>query len=102
VAAAIQILASSSSKSVRFPVFADQLGYVRSAKIDTHGIEQTVDLFIVAPVDCRQLTLGEQLEEATAGLADLLGASIYALQELVGNGDHHLGHRVSIYGIADD
>lgn len=90
-----------------FPVVADQLDHVSPERVvvgrlDPDLIPQAVD-FLASPLRCEfELALGEALQKAAAGLASLLGPSVHALQQLVGKGDHHLGHRVSIDGIAQD
>lgn len=86
---------------MRLPVFTDQLGYVRSAKVETHRVEEAIDLFVVAALGNLQLPLGEALQKTAAGLAVAPSACVDALQELVGDGDHYLCHGASIDGIAD-
>src|SRR6476620_6300836 len=103
--AATQTLASSRSNSVGFPVFADEsndVPFLRIAgrELDPNLIPKPLDLLAPQILACLQLALGELLQEAAAGFARLLCAPVDACEELVGNGDHHLGHRMSIYGIA--
>src|SRR4051812_17073338 len=103
--AATQTLASTRNKSVRFPVFPDQLGHVQQVgpvgrNLDPDLIQEPVDLLPPALLASLHLALDEVLKEAATARPDLLGTKIEALQELVGNGDHHLGHGMSIYGIA--
>jgi hypothetical protein len=90
---------------VRFPVFPDQLSHVEQIgpvgrNLDPDLIQESVDLLSPALLPDLYLALDEVLKETTTALPCLLGVEIEALQELVGNGDHHLGHGVSIYGIA--
>lgn len=90
---------------MRFPVFPDYLSHVQqlgpiSRNLDPDLIQEPVDLLPPTSLAGLHLALDEVLEEATTALPHLLGAEIEALQELVWNGDHHLGHGVSIYGIA--
>jgi len=90
---------------VRFPVFPDQPGHVQELgsvvwNLDPDLVPEPVDLFPPALLAGLHLARDEVLEKATSALPYLFGAEIEALEELVGNGDHHLGHRVSIYGIA--
>lgn len=90
---------------MRFPVFPDQLDHVQKLgpvcrNLDPDLVPEPVDLLSPALLSSLHLTLDEVLQKATAGLPCLLRAEVQSLQELVGNGDHHLGHRVSIYGIA--
>jgi hypothetical protein len=103
--AATQMLESTRNKSVGFPVFPDHLGYVQELwligrNLDPNLIQQPSDLLTTPLLAGLELTLGKVLQEAAAGLTNLLRAQVEALQELVGNGDHHLGHGMSIYGIA--
>jgi hypothetical protein len=90
---------------VRFPVFPDQSGHVQEVgpvgrNLDPNLIQEPVDLLPPTLLAGLYLALDETLEKAAAALSRLLGAEIETLQELVGNGDHHLGHGMSIYGIA--
>jgi hypothetical protein len=86
---------------VRFPVFAKQLSDVPAKFQGTDFIQKPLDLFAVVALGSLQLPLGKALEEAAAGLPRALRVSVDALEERVGNGDHHLGHGASIDGIAE-
>jgi len=46
------------------------------------------------------VSFGKPSQKATSGLTGSIRPRVQPPQEVVGNGDHHLGHRVSIYGIA--
>jgi hypothetical protein len=86
---------------VRFPVFANQLGGADATEVEgPEFTQQALDLFAIVTPGALQLLLGETLQEPTAGLAKGLGPQIEAIEESIGNGDHYLGHRMSIYGIA--
>src|SRR6476646_9084240 len=103
--AATQVLASSRSKSVGFPVFPDHPGHVEELRpvgrhLDPDLVTDPVQRFPPGFVAGLDLALDEALQKAAAGVALLLRAQVQPLQGLVGNGDHHLGHGMSIYGIA--
>jgi hypothetical protein len=90
---------------VRFPVFPDQLGHVQklgpiSRNLDPDLVQEPVDFLSPTPLSGLYLALDEVLQEAATTLSCLLCTEIETLQELVGNGDHHLGHGMSIYSIA--
>jgi hypothetical protein len=90
---------------VRFPVFPDQLDHVQELRpiggnLDPDLVPEPVNLLPPALFAGLHLALDEVLKEAATALPYLLGTEIEAPQELVGNGDHHLGHKMSIYGIA--
>lgn len=90
---------------MRLPVFPDQLGHVQEIRpvrrhLDPDLIPEPIQLLPPALFPDLDLALYELLEEAATALPQLFGAEIQTLQELVGNGDHHLGHLMSIYGIA--
>jgi hypothetical protein len=87
---------------VRFPVFANQLSDVGPELEGTDLIQEPFHLIAIVAIGDLQLPLGKPLQKAAAGLADLLGACVDTLEELVRDRDHHLGHRASIDGIADD
>src|SRR5512144_1679316 len=91
------MLASSRNTSVGFAVFADQSRSV-AAKIHVWP-KQGFELLTATSIPAGELPLYQAAQKAAAGLAIALCTAVKPLQEVVGNGDHHLGHRVSIYGI---
>ena len=90
---------------MRFPVFPDQPGHVQELGLICRNLNPNL---IPKPLNCLptpllggiHLSLDEALKQAATALPGLSGAEVEALQELVGNGDHYLGHGMSIYGIA--
>jgi hypothetical protein len=90
---------------VRISVFPDQPGHVQELgsvgwNLNPDLVPEPVKLLPPALLTGLHLPRDEVLEKATSALPYLFSAEIQALEELVRNGDHHLGHKMSIYGIA--
>jgi hypothetical protein len=89
---------------MRFPIFSNQLRRVDVRVLPRREspelIQQLFDFLLLTTLHRFYLPLHEALQKATTRFAELTGALIQAFQQIVRNGNHHLGHRVSIYGIA--
>lgn len=82
-----------------FPVFPDHLG-PSAPHIRGGPGQQLFELPLPTRVSDGELTLGKALQEAAAGLAGGAHVGVDALEERIGDGDHYLGHGMSIYGVA--
>src|SRR4249919_2375089 len=81
-----QALASTSSTSVGFPVFANQLRGGDPAEIDgLDFIQQPLHLAAGLAVGSLDLPLGHPLQEAAAGLASGRDMGVEALQQVIGD-----------------
>lgn len=81
-----------------FAVFADQPGGIAP---EIHGrAEEILELLPTASASVCKLALDKALQKPTAGLVVGASMTVQPLEQLVGNGNHHLGHSRSIYGIA--
>ena len=84
-----------------FPVLANELGGVDATEVKRLNlVQQPLDLCAFVACGALQLPLRNPLQEAASGFVGGFDVLVDQRQKLVGNGDHHLGHRVSIYGIA--
>jgi hypothetical protein len=84
---------------VRFAIFTDHLCRI-ATKVDGWP-QKFFELLATPGVLHRQLALHQAPQQTAAGLLAGSRLRIETLEQIVWEGDHHLCHRVSIYGIAN-
>lgn len=84
---------------MRFAVFADQLSGIH-LKVYRRA-EEVFELLTPSSALRIELALDQSLKKSAARFAISSCLSIESFEQAVGNGNHHLCHEASIYGIAE-
>src|SRR4249919_3276312 len=89
-----------AAASMRFPVFANDLGRALPTEIDIEGIEQLDYLLVATCLIGFQLLLRNALQKTAAGFAICLRMGIDTLEKCIRNRDQDLRHQASISGMS--